>query len=282
MWLVRKGYIRTKAEILQSIASMSPKDVLDLSNETSDFPADWPPELNDAVKPIFIGAFRKSADMLAELNLKYPNNYYICANLAVTSELAGNDAEALRWVEKAMKIKPDAHHGTEWMPAAVLRGKLAMAKDPAWLETHTVSGIPPGKLPKDFSLMESGRRIDLEQIQAALFAHSVPRLLLVKGSDRIVAATLTELARVEARLISVEAGIAMLKLATDHGAANTGPLMKDWERCVADRKKWGWLRLDGGHHRAQILLLFVASIVGFTAYYLRGRRRARKAITQPT
>lgn len=277
-----RSHLRTKADILHSIAIMRPEDVLDLSNETSDFPADWPPELNDAVKPIFTGEFQKSADMLAELNLKYPNNYYVCANLGVTSELTGKDAEALQWVEKAMKIKPDAHNGTEWMHSAVLRAKLALAKEPAWLETHTISGIPLGDVPKDFSLQEGGRHIELKDIQAALFAHAVPRLLLVKGVDRIVAAMLTELARVEARLVSVEAGIAMLKLAADHGAANTEPLLKDWETRVADRKRWSWLRLDGGHNPEQLLLLTGSAILGWTAYYIRSRRRTRKAITLAT
>lgn len=266
---------RTKAEILRSIAGMPPEEALELSRGPSVLlPDDWPPELNDAVKPIFTGEFQKSADLLAELNLKYPNNYYICANLGVTSELTGKDSEALHWVEKAMQIKPDAHNGTEWMHAAVLRAKLAMAKEPAWLETHTISGIPPGEVPKAFSLQEGDRRIELKEIQAALFAHAVPRLLLVKGPDRIVAAMLTELARVEARAVSVEDGIAMLKLAAKHGAQNTEPLLKDWEARVAYRKRWGWLRFDSVSSR---LLLAASATLGLAAYRFLRWLRARKA-----
>jgi hypothetical protein len=255
------------SEVFRVIAAMPPEQVLELSTELQDPPPDWPAELNDAVRPIFTGDFKKSAEMLAALNVKYPSNYYVCANLGVTSELTGNDTEALQWVEKAMQIKPDAHYGTEWMHAAVLRAKIAITKDPAWLEKHTISGIPPGEVPAGFFLSEGARRIELREIQDALVAHLIPRLLLVKGQDRIVAALLTELARVEARASSVEAGIGMLQLAAEHGAANTGPLLKDWEKRVAHRKMWGWLKMD-----ALRACLLISAVMGLAAYYLHKQR----------
>jgi hypothetical protein len=218
--------VNTNAEILRIVAALPPEKML--SGDVAPLPDDWPPTLSEAVKPIFTGDYKKAAEMLAALNAKYPNNYYICANLGVTSELNGNDAEALQWVEKAMKIKPDAHYETEWMHAAVLRAKLALAKDPAWLEKQTISGIPLGDVPAGFFLTEGTRRIELKEIHKALYAHVMPRLLLVKGKDRIVAAMLTELAKIEARTISVESGKAMLTLAAEHGAANTELILKTW------------------------------------------------------
>jgi tetratricopeptide (TPR) repeat protein len=218
----------TNAEILRIVAALPPEKVLEGDSEGT-VPEDWPPKLSDAVKPIFTGDYKKAAEMLAALNAKRPDNYYICANLAVTSELSGNDAAALKWVEKAMRIKPDAHYKTEWMHAAVLRAKLALAKDPTWLDTHTISGIPLGDVPADFVLTQGKRRITLKEIQGALYAHVIPRLLLVKGQDRIVAAMLTELARIEARTISVESGTAMLALAAEHGATNTELIIKGWQ-----------------------------------------------------
>jgi hypothetical protein len=269
------AHAQSHAEFLRAVAAMPLAKVLDLSREMTEVPADWPPELNAAVEPIFAGEISTSAEMLAALHAKYPDNYYVCANLAVTSELAGNDAEALQWVEKALRIKPDAHSGTEWMHAAVLRAKLALAKDPAWLETRTISGIPPGEVPADFSLTEGPRKIELEEIQHALLAHLVPRILFVKGPDRIVAAMLTELARVEARADSVEAGIAMLKIAAEHGAVNTGPLLKEWEWLVTRRKMlYWWKGLDPGWW----LLLAVAGILGYFVWRYAWRRRGPKAV----
>jgi hypothetical protein len=266
---------RNHAEFLRVVAAMPPAQVLELSGQRVDFPPDWPPELNAAVKPIFAGDFNKSAELLAALNTKYPDNYYVCANLAVTSELAGNDAEALRWVEKAMQLKSNAHYGTEWMHAAVLRAKLALAKDPAWLETHTISGIPLGEVPAGFSLTEDTRTIELADVQKALVAHLVPRMLLVKGPDRIVAALLTELARVEARATAVESGVAMLQLAAEHGAANTALLQKEWEGLVSRRKVRNWWHIRGSN--AYPLSIGLVVIAG---YYVWRWRRSKGAVAQ--
>jgi len=76
------------------------------------------------------------------------------------------------------------------------------------------------------------RWLTLKEIHQALPAHAVPRLLFVKPQDRIAAAMLTELARVEVRVTSIEAGLAMLSLAEEYGAQGTGLQRTAWEQKI--------------------------------------------------
>lgn len=206
----------------------------------------------------------------------HPDNYYLCANLAVAAELQGRDAEALDWLERAFRIRPDAHSGTEWMHGAFLKAKLAIAADPSWLLTHTVSGIPiSGDIPGEFSLKSGGMILDLEKIHKSILAHSIPRLLFVKDADPLIGAMLTELARVEARLVSVEAGLDMLKFAVERGASGTEALQKQWmDIGLSDGKRWD--PNDSPGKTKAIIGVASAAILGFIAYYLLGLRRARQ------
>jgi hypothetical protein len=99
-----------------------------------DLPAGWPPGMDTAVEMVFDGDAPGAVVKLTELDRRFPDNYWICANLGAACELAGDVPAALRWVEKALAINPGAHEGTEWMHAAVLKARLALAADPAWLK----------------------------------------------------------------------------------------------------------------------------------------------------
>lgn len=192
-------------------------------------PSDWPSGLDDAIRPVFEGKPADAEARLRKLLESHPENYFICADLAVVLELQARPAEALVWVNKAIQMRPDAHSGTEWIHAAFLKARIAIAENPDWLDTHTVSGIPvSGDIPKDLTLRSGDRVLDLEKIHESILAHAIPRMLFVKGTDELTGAMLAELARVEAQLISVEAGLDMLKFASEMGAQNTESLQKDW------------------------------------------------------
>lgn len=214
-----QGRYRFNAEQLRTASRFSPESILEFNTHPEELPPGWPEGMDDAVRLIFSGKTAEAVTSLAELDRKTPDNYWISANLAAASELSGDLPAAKRWVEKALTINPKAHEGTEWMHAAVIRARIALEKDPAWLKTHTVSGIPlEGDLPAGFTLTDGTQTRSLEDIHRALLAHTFARLIFVKPKDPVAAALLTELARVEARVEAVENGLAMLILAEEYGA----------------------------------------------------------------
>ena len=270
--------IGNDARLLKSVMRMQPSTARSEGAFTVDlkkFPPDWVKGTDEALEPIFRGDYGKARENLMALQAAHPENYYLCANLAVVCELAGEDAVALQWVEKAIQLKPDAHFGTEWMHAAVLRAKLALGQDPAWLEKNTLTGIPLGELPRNFRLADGSKILTLRDIEAALVAHAVPRLLFVKPQDRIAAAMLFELARVEARITSVEVGLEMLGLAETYGKTGTEILREEWKEILPGALR-RFFRSYGGDPAMYVFLFVSGMFLLALVMLIRGRLRLRR------
>jgi tetratricopeptide (TPR) repeat protein len=269
---------RFSAEQLRAAIAFKPEEFLSFYTYTDKLPPGWPEGMDEAVRLIFAGKAAEAVTRLTELDRATPDNYWICANLGAACELSGDLPAALRWVEKALTINPGAHEGTEWMHAAVIRARLALEKDPAWLETHTVSGIPiEGDVPRDFDLTERGRHYTLNDIHRALMAHTFTRLIFVKPKDAVAAALLTELARVEARLIAMENGIALLGLAKEYGAG-TADLSSRWE-ALKPGPLVAWFRKNTAG--AWVIIIALALVCLAIGYYFLRRRQTAKRLSTP-
>ncbi len=271
---LRGSQHRFSAELLRAATAFKPEEFLLLYTYTDNLPPGWPEGMDDAVRLIFSGKAAEAVTRLTELDRKTPDNYWICANLSAACELSGDLPAALRWVEKALTINPGAHQGTEWMHAAVIRARLALEKDPAWLKTHTVSGIPvEGDVPSEFTLTEGGIPHSLQDIHRALMAHTFARLIFVKPTDVVAAALLTELARVEARLLALENGIAMLALAEEYGAG-TAELQTRWDALKPGPVRAFFIKYPQQAGFAILAMALVGLVVGY--YFLRRRQAAKK------
>lgn len=77
-------------------------------------------------------------EKLAEL---HPNEYSIIANLGTTYELSGENEKALEYIKKGIQINPNSHKGSEWIHIKILEAKIALEKDPAYLEKHSVLNL---------------------------------------------------------------------------------------------------------------------------------------------
>ena len=77
-------------------------------------------------------------EKLAEL---HPNEYSIISNLGTTYELSGQNEKALEYIKKGIKINPSSHKGSEWIHVKILEAKIALEKDPAYLEKHSVLNL---------------------------------------------------------------------------------------------------------------------------------------------
>jgi hypothetical protein len=273
----RNSY-RFNAEQLRKASEFSPEWILERNTHPDKLPPGWPEGMDDAVRLIFAGKAGEAVTRLTELDRQTPDNYWISANLAAASELSGDLPAAQRWVEKALTINPGAHEGTEWMHAAVIRARIALESDPAWLKTHTVSGIPlEGDLRAGFTLTDGTQTRNLEDIHRALLAHTFARLIFVKPKDPVAAALLTELARVEARQESVESGLAMLTLAEEYGA-DIADLKAHWQSLQPGPLRL-WLKRNSDY--VPVAVTALGGILLSVGYYFFRRWQTAKKLRTP-
>lgn len=90
---------------------------------------------------VYQGQYPLAVRHFLMLERRFPGRYQTAANLGTALELAGHDAPALRWIRIGMQRNRQSHQGTEWLHARILEAKLAQARDPRYLATHSVAGV---------------------------------------------------------------------------------------------------------------------------------------------
>lgn len=91
-----------------------------------------------AVALVHLGRTADAIRILRTLETTAPGAYTTAVNLGTAYELAGNVGEAAKWIAAGLERNPKSHEGTEWLHLAILRAKLALQRDAAWLEHHSV------------------------------------------------------------------------------------------------------------------------------------------------
>lgn len=143
------------------------------------------------------GYVYKALSYFRRLGHQHGNDYTVAANLGTTYELSGNNDSALWWIKKGMELNPQSHRGSEWVHVKILEAKLALAKDPGWLNTHTVLGLQ-GKAPvhkdnsKDNNPEKGGAFFSPVEAQVMYQLHE--RLPFMTPPDALMASVLRELA----------------------------------------------------------------------------------------
>jgi tetratricopeptide (TPR) repeat protein len=145
-----------------------------------------------AVAYIISGRYQEAVTFLTDLEKEHPGISRTASNLGTALELSGKNAEALRWIEEGIARDPRDHDGTEWLHAKVLQAKVALEKDPAWLDTHSVLGVDFGSdvYPRTPSTLHEDRADtpgSLEEIAKAIDYQLKERLKFVTAPDPIVA-----------------------------------------------------------------------------------------------
>jgi len=169
-----------------------------------------------------LGRLDEAIALLEDLEKRSPGNYYVAANLGTALELKGDLEGALQWIQEGIRRNPEAHNGTEWLHVKILEARIALAKDPTWLETHSVLGIdfgsePKPAMPPGFLVRGSAGFSEGERARAALELQLHERLSLVKPPDPIVGDLLFDLSNVWALSASVEHARLALDLAEQYG-----------------------------------------------------------------
>jgi len=144
------------------------------------------------------GDLPQSLEILKAIEVQQPGEYIIASNLGTVFELSGDDRQALEWITIGLHRNPASHDGSEWLHVKILQAKLALAKDPAWLNTHSVLGLDFGgadtpSRPAQTVTDQDGHALSLTDVRRALEYQLRERLSLVKPTDAVVANLLFDL-----------------------------------------------------------------------------------------
>lgn len=167
-----------------------------------------------AVAILHLGKTAQALPIFEALERERPGVYQTAANLGTAYELAGRNADALRWIREGIKRNPRSHEGTEWLHVAILEAKLALARDPNWLATHSILGLDFGPnarpaMPKSLPKGNDGKPVTAAAIDAAMFYQLMERRQFVNPPDAIVAGMFFDWANMTALTSTLEKSLEM-------------------------------------------------------------------------
>ena len=134
-----------------------------------------------------LGKTKEALELLKVLYKHYPGEYKIATNLGTAYELNGQPDSALKYIRIDMKLNPHDHEGSEWIHAKILETKLAIAKDPAWLKTHSVLELTDAQ--KKDSIVWKHLNVQLQE-----------RVPFTPGPDNMVADLFVDLGDITANI----------------------------------------------------------------------------------
>jgi tetratricopeptide (TPR) repeat protein len=167
---------------------------------------------------IYSGELESALEILIAIEQATPGLYATATNLGTAYELLGKNEHALSWIRAGIRRNPRSHDGSEWIHVAILEAKLAMAKDPAWLQTHSILGLEQGtgRLPTHPRKPARGNRgevLDAGETLAAIHRQLLERMQFVKPPDPIVGDLLFDYANLTMLTDTVENAAVLYELA---------------------------------------------------------------------
>lgn len=99
---------------------------------------------------LMTGNYATAVKVFSDIEKRGIGNGMTAANLGTAYELIGNNKQALHWIKQAIKRDANEHEGTEWLHVKILEAKVQIEKQPNWLNTNTVMGIPTQTLIKTY------------------------------------------------------------------------------------------------------------------------------------
>lgn len=162
---------------------------------------DYRAKSNYAVALARHGDAREAIYILQQVEAEHPGEYIVAANLGTAYELAGDNQLALEWITTGLRRNPDSHEKSEWVHVKILQAKLATAKDPAWLKSHSILGLDFGAAAEPRSPAEAATDADghvrsLADVRVSLEYQLRERLSLVAAPDLVVSSLLGDLGNI--------------------------------------------------------------------------------------
>jgi len=158
-----------------------------------------------------IGDKLKAVQILEQLYREHPKEYNIAANLGTGYELIGENQKAYDILNKAIKLNPESHQGSEWIHLKILEAKI-QHKDPSSIM----------QLNTDNALIDFYKKLSEDEIhhyneiKSQLSYQLDERIAFVGPEDKIVGRLLIDLSDLTAITESVEQAIPYLDRALEY------------------------------------------------------------------
>jgi tetratricopeptide (TPR) repeat protein len=160
---------------------------------------------------IIQGKYQESIDLYKKIEHLQPNRYSTSSNLGTAYELIGNNSEALKWIEKAVKINPESHFRSEWIHVNILKAKINGEKNitSKFLIEQDFSNkkYPTSDLDK----------AELFKLRKMVYYQLNERISFVKPKDKIVAQLLFDLGNISYLFGEKEEALETYKIAKEYG-----------------------------------------------------------------
>lgn len=219
------------------------------------------------------GESKRAVEILERVEQEHPGEYQVAANLGTAYELSGNLDKAYHWIEQGIRRNPHSHEGTEWLHLRILKARMAVAKDPSWIKSHSVLELDFGsetepKKPPTWPADSGGA----EGVIKALAYQLRERMAFVPAPDALVGGMIADLANLLALYRTVEHALPVYELALSYHPVGEVLLIG---------RKLMWEESVRGRHKSEFpkewLLFGFASLTLGGAFFLIWKRQARSA-----
>lgn len=199
-----------------------------------------PPEPNDelyketdrGIVLAFLGRYDEAMRMFKAIEKKHPGLYATAANIGTTYELLGKNDSALLWINKAIKINPKSHNGSEWIHVKILEAKIRAAKEkPGFLDGYDVLGLNWGG--NVLPVNTSGK--DMKELANHLVFQLNERLKFIKPQEPIMARLLFDLGT--ALYFTPDSSQSIIAYAKAEEFGYKAPPFQKWKRNVQNPKE---------------------------------------------
>jgi tetratricopeptide (TPR) repeat protein len=208
-----------------------------------------------------LGRYAEAGAVFRQLETWQPDQYATASNLGTVYELLGQNELALHWIEKAIRLNPRSHRGTEWLHANILRAKMQGA--PA-INSRFLLGVDFGSAATPVPVLQPG--VVLDSVQQALYYQLSERLSFVYPTDPIMAELLFDLGNAYALTSNVEAALPVYAQAQQFGYHG---------RLLLKRRTYFWWLRSGESTVVTALFFGAVGLFGFGLWRL-GRAAVRR------
>jgi hypothetical protein len=222
--------------------------------------ADFKVRNDYAAKLIRQGKTKRAIAMLESVEKEHPGEYMVAANLGTAYELDGDVDRALRWISEGNKRDPKSHFGTEWLHIRILEVKRELARDPAWLETHSVLDFDFGtdKVPV---IPDVWGKHGSEAVLGALRYQLHERLAFVSPPDPIVGELIGVYADYAAVSLPVDYAIPLYDLALSFRPVHAD-LLDQRRRQAVSQQAWIFSDLPGAEIGVFVVVVLMVVLFG--------------------
>lgn len=139
---------------------------------------------------ILLGRYQEAIDLYKKIESLQPGRYSTASNIGTAYELIGNNREALKWIEIAVKIEPHSHLKSEWIHINILKAKIRGA-----ISVSSIDLI--GKdLGNEKTPQSTLSKDDLQLLKMQIYYQLNERMTFVKPKNAIVAQLLFDLGNI--------------------------------------------------------------------------------------